>query len=141
MKISVVTPCLNSKQFLERMLQSVHDQEGDFEIEHLIFDGGSTDGTLEILEKWSGKIDYVSEPDTGQSNALNKGFAKATGDVIAWLNADDIYLPGALAKVAQAFSDPNTQWAYGQCIIIDPQDNEIRKPITWYKNLPARGTG
>lgn len=135
MKISIITPSFNCVKFLERTLESIHSQTGDFELEHIVYDGASTDGTVEILERWKDKLDYVSEPDRGQSHALNKGFAKATGDVAAWLNADDLYLPGALAKVAKTFSDhPETLWAYGKCLIMDENENEIRKPITWYKN-------
>lgn len=139
MKISVVTPSFNQAVFLERTLRSVHDQEGDFELEHLVIDGGSTDDTVEILKRWTDKLWFVSEPDRGQSHALNKGIDKATGEIIVWLNSDDILLPGTLAKVAEYFqSHPQVQWLYGKSMFIDEYDREIRKPINGYKNLLGR---
>ena len=139
MRISIVTPCFNSAATLERTLESIHSQTGDFELEHIVIDGGSTDGTVEILQRWSDRLSFVSEPDKGQSDALNKGFGKATGDILAWLNADDLYLPGALGTVADCFRrNPATKWLYGRCIIIDEQGKEIRKAVTAYKNLLLR---
>lgn len=139
MKISVVTPSFNQAVFLERTLRSIHAQRGDFDLEHWVIDGGSTDGSVEILERWADNLQFVSEADRGQSHALNKGIARVTGEVIVWLNSDDILLPGALATVAQYFTEyPDIRWAYGRCKIIDEHDREIRKPITWYKNLLLR---
>lgn len=139
MKITVVTPTFNQAPYLERALRSIHEQKGDFELEHLVFDAGSTDGTVEILEQWKDRLDFVSEPDRGQSHALNKGFAKATGDVLAWLNSDDLYMPGALEAAVRFFRQrPEVRWAYGRCIIIDEHDREIRRSITWYKHVLLR---
>jgi glycosyltransferase involved in cell wall biosynthesis len=135
--ISVVTPCLNARATLEEALASVRAQDYD-RVDHVVVDGGSTDGTLELLEKTEG-IRYVSEPDRGLSHAMNKGIAMAQGDVIGWLNADDLYLPGALAKVAKAFEEhPDALWATGRCRIVDGAGSEIRKPVTAYKNLLLR---
>jgi glycosyltransferase involved in cell wall biosynthesis len=136
-RITIVTPCLNSAVTLERTLDSVRTQDYP-EIEHLVIDGGSTDGTVEILERAQG-VRFVSEPDDGLCDALNKGIGKATGEVIGWLNADDIYLPGALRKAAAALeSRPNRDWATGQCLIIDQDDQEIRRFVTAYKNFFLR---
>ena len=102
-------------------------------------DGGSTDGTVEILKKYSDKIIWKSEKDNGQSDAINKGLRQATGDIVAYLNSDDTYEPGALQKVADFFEqNPDKLWAYGKCKIINEKDKEIRQPITVYKNWLLR---
>jgi glycosyltransferase involved in cell wall biosynthesis len=132
--ISVVTPCLNARATLEEALASVRAQDYP-NVEHIVVDGGSTDGTLEVLERAEG-IRYVSEPDRGLSHAMNKGIGMASGQVIGWLNADDMYLPGALARVGEAFAaNPDALWATGRCRIVDGAGREIRKPVTTYKNL------
>lgn len=136
MKISVITPCFNGAQYLEKTLHSIHDQRGDFDLEHIVMDGGSTDGTVDILEKWSDRLNFVSEPDKGQSHAINKGFRRATGEVLTWLNADDTYLSGALATVVNAYNEnPKSGWVTGRCQIVDEEDREIRKAISAYRNL------
>jgi glycosyltransferase involved in cell wall biosynthesis len=136
---SIVTPSFNQAEFIERTLQSVLSQQGDFSVEHLVMDGGSTDGTLEILEKYASNVRSVSEPDQGMADALNKGFAIASGEIIGWLNSDDTYLPGTLHKVANYFNlHQECRWLYGNCRIIDDKDHEIRKWITAYKNRKAR---
>jgi len=139
LKFSVVTPSYNQGAYLERTLRSVHDQRGDFTIEHFVVDGGSTDDSVEILRRWTGKLTFVSEKDRGQSHALNKGLAQASGEVIVWLNSDDLLLPGALATVADFWrAHPETRWAHGRALIIDEHDREIRRPVTAYKNLLMR---
>jgi glycosyltransferase involved in cell wall biosynthesis len=139
MKISIVTPSFNQARYLERTLASVHAQTGPFELEHLVIDGGSSDGSVALLERWKDKLWYVSERDRGQSHALNKGMARATGEVVTWLNSDDLLVPGALAAVARFFTErPDVQWAYGRCTIIDERDAEIRRWITRYKELLGR---
>ena len=102
MQLSIVTPCLNAAHYIPRCMASVADQQG-VDFEHIIQDGGSTEGTLEIL-KSSSTIAFTSEPDASMYDALNKGFDKASGEVFAHINADEQYLPGALAKVAMFFS-------------------------------------
>lgn len=138
MKFSIVTPSYNQARFIERTIRSVLDQRGDFELEYLVVDGGSTDGTLSILDRHRDRLRFTSEPDGGQVDALRKGFAQATGDVVAWLNSDDMYLPGALDQVARALRDPGVHWCFGQCRIVDEEDAEIRKGIAWYKNRLSR---
>lgn len=136
MKISIVTPCLNSKKYIRQTIESVLSQRGDFELEYIIRDGCSTDGTLDILNEYEDRCTIISEKDGSPQEAINAGMNMAAGQIGAWLNADDIYLPGTLQKVAEAFkNNPNKQWLYGRCNIIDENNKEIRKPVTCYKNL------
>jgi glycosyltransferase involved in cell wall biosynthesis len=102
-RISIVTPSFNQGQFIEETIRSVLLQ-GYPDLEYVVVDGGSADGTIDIIRKYEPWLTYwVSEPDRGQSQALNKGFARVTGDVLNWLNSDDTYLPGAIARVAHAY--------------------------------------
>jgi len=136
MKISVVTPSYNQAHYLEQTLKSVHRQEGDFDLEHLVIDGGSTDGSVALLEKWKDKLWYVSEADKGQSHAINKGINKADGDIIVWINSDDYLLPGTLQKVKDYFErNPKKQWAYGRCLSVDENGWTNRKGIYGIKNM------
>lgn len=135
--ISIVTPCLNAATTLERALTSVATQDYAW-VEHIVVDGGSTDGTVELLKQHP-DIRWISEPDRGLSDAMNKGIAMATGDIVGWLNADDWYLPGAFAAIADAaVAEPAADWFTGRCPIVDGDGNEIRKPITAYKNMLLR---
>lgn len=136
MKISVVTPSFNQCDFLRRTMDSVLSQQGPFDLEWIVVDGGSTDGTVGLLRSVADpRVRWTSEPDEGQSHAINKGLASATGDVLTWLNSDDVYTPGAVAAVAAAFAaTPAPHWVVGRCEIIDADDRVIRRPITWYKN-------
>lgn len=99
-KISVVTPSLDQGAFIQRCIDSVLAQEYE-SFEHIVVDGGSEDSTLEVLARHP-HVQWISEPDRGQAHALNKGFARARGDLVGWLNCDDEYLPGAFAAVARA---------------------------------------
>ncbi|MBF0392246.1 MAG: glycosyltransferase [Alphaproteobacteria bacterium] len=114
LRFSIVTPSLNQARFLDACLDSVTAQ-GWPDVEHWVIDGGSTDGTREILERRRGQLaGFVCEPDGGAADAINKGLARVTGDVVAWLNADDFLLPGALARVAQAFrAHPDASFVFG----------------------------
>ena len=135
MKISIITPVYNGEKFLRRTMDSIHNQKGDFELEHIVCDGQSTDGTLDILREYP-EARVISRKDGGPFNAINYGMDLASGEIGAWLNADDVYLPGTLAKVAEHFKKyEKCQWLYGNCPIIDANDQEIRKPITCYKEL------
>jgi glycosyltransferase involved in cell wall biosynthesis len=138
MKLTVVTPSYNQAAFIERTIESVLAQRGDFELEYLVVDGGSGDGTLDILRRYEGRLAYVSEPDGGQCDALNKGFRIATGDVLSWLNSDDVYAPGALEAVARTFRQTGTRWCFGECTIIDETDRPIRGAISRYKSWVSR---
>lgn len=135
---TIVTPCLNGAATLASTLESVRDQGYGGEVEHVVVDGGSTDGTLDILSAASG-VRYISEPDRGLSDAVNKGIRMASNDVVGWLNADDVYLPGALAKVGAALAErPDALWATGPCLIIDADGDEIRRFVTAYKSFLLR---
>ncbi|MBF0373603.1 MAG: glycosyltransferase, partial [Alphaproteobacteria bacterium] len=113
-RITIVTPSLNQGRFIEQCLASVAEQ-GFPDLEHIVVDGGSTDGTLEILERWKDRLSLVIvEPDDGAADAINKGLARATGAIVAWLNADDFLLPGALARVVEAWrADPGASFWFG----------------------------
>ena len=139
MKISVVTPSYNQAQFIRRTIDSVLDQRGDFELDYVVIDGASTDGTREILESYGSRLAWVSERDRGQVDAINRGLREATGDVVGWLNSDDVLLPGALAHVAGAFAArPDAEWLHGRCMIIDEHDREVRRWISAYKHYRSQ---
>ena len=102
--ISIVTPSFNQARFLERTIRSVLDQEYP-RLEYIVMDGGSTDGSLEIIERHADRLAYwTSGPDGGQAAAINTGWRRATGEVVAWLNSDDFYLPGSLLEIGEAFA-------------------------------------
>lgn len=139
MKVSILTPSFNQAQFIRRTIDSVLAQRGDFELDYRIVDGGSTDGTLDILASYGDQLRWSSSPDRGQVDAINKGLRAATGDVVGWLNSDDILLPGAVAKVVAAFADhPDREWVHGRCTIIDADDREVRRWVSAYKDFRAR---
>jgi len=135
MKITIITPSYNQGDYVEHTIHSVLEQNVDFELEYLVIDGGSTDNTIEILKKYSDRLQWVSEKDRGQSHAVNKGFLKATGDIVGWLNSDDIYEEGTLQKVASAFeNNSDCQWVVGKCRVINEDGLEIRRNVTRYKD-------
>lgn len=139
-RISVVTPSYNQGEFLERTILSVLNQNYP-NLEYIIIDGGSNDGSLDIIKKYDKYLTYwVSEKDAGQSDALNKGFAKATGQIYAYLNSDDIYMPGTLFAVSDAFAtNPGISFVYGNMLIIDSTDTVVSERrltgYTWVSKL------
>ncbi|HEX7490425.1 MAG TPA: glycosyltransferase family 2 protein [Candidatus Limnocylindrales bacterium] len=122
MRISIVTPVLNGMPWLPEAVESVARQLEDVEVEHLIRDGGSTDGSREWLIEHAGLgYQLVMEKDAGQTDALAIGFDNATGDIFGWLNADDVLEPGALKHVTRAFeANPDAAIVSGSCLLIDP---------------------
>jgi len=119
-RISVITPSLNQGRYLRQCIESVLSQ-GYKDLELLVIDGGSKDESVAVIREYAKAITYwVSEPDRGQSDAINKGFARATGDLVAWLNADDFYLPGAFERVADAYAaDPQAPFYFGDGLRVD----------------------
>jgi glycosyltransferase involved in cell wall biosynthesis len=135
MKISIVTPSFNQGAYIRKTIDSILSQEGDFELEYRVIDGASTDETLDVLKSYGNRLVWTSEKDKGQVDAINKGLAQATGDIVGWVNSDDLLLPGALAKIAAAFrAHPEVEWVHGRCIIIDEHDREVRKWVSAYKH-------
>jgi glycosyltransferase involved in cell wall biosynthesis len=131
--LTIITPCLNAVKTLPATIASIRAQDYPG-LEHIVVDGGSTDGTVELLEAGEG-IRWISEPDKGLADALNKGIAMASGDWIGELNADDVYEPGALLAVGEALEGhPDAEWLTGRCKIIDGAGQEIRRPVTAYKD-------
>jgi|SRR5579871_1893131 len=111
--VSIVTPSLNMAQFLEETIESVLNQDYP-RVEYLVMDAGSTDGTLEILRRYDGRLRFVSERDGGQADAINRGFERTSGEIFAFLNADDTYLPGAVSAAVNAFTEhPEAAVIYG----------------------------
>ncbi len=136
--ITVVTPSYNQGSFIRATIESVLGQ-GYPHLEYIVMDGGSTDETVDILREYEGRVPWVSEKDRGQSDAINKGFRQASGDIIAFLNSDDLYEPGALLAVGNHFaSRPATTWLTGKCRIVDTLGHEKRRSITAYKNFWLR---
>jgi len=127
MRFSIITPSYNQAKFLERTIKSVLSQNY-FDLEYIIIDGGSKDGSVDIIKKHEDKIDYwVSEKDKGQSHAFNKGLEQATGEIIGWLNSDDIYYSNAIKESAKIFeSCPDVDVIFSNYNFIDENDKVLR---------------
>ncbi len=135
-KVTIVTPVLNGARFIRQTIESVLKQKGDFELEYIICDGGSTDNTVEIIKEYQDRCRLIQRHDSGPADAINFGMEKATGEICGWLGADDLLLFGALMQVVKSFTEhPQKVWLYGRCRIIDENETEIRRGITFYKNL------
>lgn len=133
--ISIIMPSFNCAAFIRESLDSILSSKYPG-LEVWVMDGGSTDGTVEILKSFGPAVRWISQKDKGQSDALNQGFRRATGKIIGWLNADDLYEPDALGTVGRYFSQhPETLWLIGRCSIIDGQGHEIRRWISGYKSM------
>ncbi len=130
-KISIVTPSYNQGQYLEETIQSILSQNYP-NLEYIIIDGGSTDNSIDIIKKYESQLTYwISEPDKGQANAINKGLEKCTGEIFNWVNSDDLLAPGSLSKVAEAFQK-NIDVFGGA---VEDFGIEIPKKITYNQNL------
>lgn len=137
MKISIITPSYQQGQFIERTIRSVAAQRShlppDVILEHVVFDGGSTDNTLSVLNQFNSLIRWVSEKDRGQTHAVNKGIAATDGEIVGWLNSDDIYYPNTLAHVLDFFKkNPTCHVVYGMADHIDIHDH----PFETYPTEP-----
>lgn len=137
-KISIIIPSYNKAKFVKETLNSIIDQKYP-DLEVIIQDGGSTDGTLEIIKRFAKRyskiISWESKKDKGQTDAINKGLKKANGEVIAYLNADDIYKKGTLNKVGKYFAKyPNTLWVAGKGETVDEKGRKTLEWVTDYKN-------
>jgi len=121
-RLSIVTPSLNRAQFLDATIRSVVDQQYP-NLDYAVVDGGSTDGSVDVIRRYADRLSYwVSEPDAGQADAINKGWRRASGEIIAYLNADDVYLPGAVRRAVAAFQrDPQLDMLYSDCQMIDAE--------------------
>ncbi len=128
LKISIVTPSFNQAQFIRETIDSVLDQKYP-NLEYLVMDGGSTDQTTKILQSYGSRIKWISKKDKGQTDAINKGMKLVNGEIVAYLNSDDVMAPGTLAAVGDFFSkNKDAHWFSGEYIIIDT----VGKPIQWY---------
>lgn len=137
-KVTVVTPSYNSARFIEICIKSINAQRSDtFKVRHIIMDGGSTDGTADIVNQYLNEDTiFISKPDKGPADAINKGFALSNSDYVCWLNADDVYESGALERAAALLdASPKASFCFGNCPIINENGNEIRKFITRFKEF------
>jgi glycosyltransferase involved in cell wall biosynthesis len=128
--ISIITPSYNQAAYLEQTLRSVLEQDVPG-MEYIVIDGASTDGSVEIIQRYANRLAYwISEKDRGQAEAINKGFARAKGEIVAWLNSDDYYLPGAVAAALKAFDEnPDVVLVYADMLAVDEQGqttNELK---------------
>ena len=126
--VSIITPSFNQAQYLEATIQSVLGQDYP-RIEYIIVDGGSTDGSVDVIKKYEGRLAWwVSEQDKGQTDAINKGFNRANGGILAWLNSDDTYNPGAVSAAVKFLMDnPEIAMVYADCDFINEQGGVIGK--------------
>lgn len=125
-KISIITPTLNQGKYIENTIVSVLSQNYP-NLEYIIIDGGSTDASVDIIKKYSDRLAYwVSEPDKGHAHAINKGLSVSTGDILAYMNSDDYYMPGAFQRVANEYLRHHFDVICGRCNIVDEKGNILR---------------
>ena len=149
-KISIITPSYNQAQYIEQTILSVLEQ-GYENLEFIIIDGGSNDGSVDVIRKYENQLHYwITEKDRGQAHALNKGLAQATGDIVAYLNSDDLYLPGAFAAVGKFFQEhPDCDWLCGDTLMFgEGRDDEVvvanvprsaAQALSWAYTAPQPG--
>lgn len=134
--VSVITPSYNQAAFLEQTIQSVLGQEYPY-IEYLVIDGSSVDSSVEIIKKYADRLAYwISEKDSGQAEAINKGFVRAKGEILTWLNSDDYYLPNTISSVVKCFEEnPDVVMVYGDMLAVDGNGQTIN--VLKYKQLTS----
>jgi hypothetical protein len=132
--VSIVTPSFNQARYLEDTIRSVLDQDYP-NFEYIVIDGASTDGSVDIIRKFANRLAWwASEKDSGQAEAINKGFSRATGEILAWLNSDDIYLPGAISAAVRSFEqNPDAVLAYGNMLAVDEHGQTLN--VLRYRQL------
>jgi glycosyltransferase involved in cell wall biosynthesis len=135
-KISIVTPSFNQARFIRATIDSVLSQNYP-NLEYVVMDGGSTDGTIDILKSYGKKLKWISRKDHGQADAINQGLKEMTGDVMAYLNSDDIYLPGTLSRVGEYYAHTEADWITGDCLTIDEEGRPSKSNwlISGYKRF------
>jgi GT2 family glycosyltransferase len=135
--VSIVTPSYNQASYLEKTIQSVLEQDYP-RIEYILVDGASTDNYFEIIKKYNDRLAYwISEKDSGQAEAINKGFTRANGDILGWLNSDDYYVPGAVAAAVQCFDEnPDAVMIYGDMMAVDGEGQIMN--VLKYKQLTLK---
>jgi glycosyltransferase involved in cell wall biosynthesis len=134
LRITVITPSYNQGEFIERTIRSVLDQ-GWPDLEYIVVDGGSTDDSVEVIRRYEDRISWwVSEPDKGQTHALNKGLRRATGDVVAYLNSDDYYLPRAFERAVAGLEVSGASWVVGSSRFVDEEGTVTE---VWRPRLPS----
>jgi glycosyltransferase involved in cell wall biosynthesis len=150
-RVSIITPSLNQAQYLEQCILSVLEQDYP-NIEYIIMDGGSTDGSVDIIRKYSDRLAYwVSQPDNGQSAAINTGLCHSTGEIWGWMNADDAYMPDAIGKIVNWLqTHPKTDIVYGDCVWVDEHgdkkdyfhsgDSQLETSLLNGFNIPSGST-
>ncbi len=135
MKLSIIIPSFNTGKFIRQAIDSVLDQAYPY-VECIVIDGGSTDGTIDILKSYGERITWISGKDNGEPDAVNIGMGMASGEVLAYLDADDIYLPNSFAKVMAVFERyPDVMWLYGKGNIINEESEQCRGFITKFKEF------
>ena len=133
--VSIITPSLNQATYIQETIQSVLTQNYP-NIEYIVMDGRSTDGTVDILKKYQSNIQWVSNKDGGQADAINKGISLSHGEILCYLNSDDYLLPGAVSKIVEIFvQNPREEWVTGDYIIVNNQGKYIQCFVSWYKRI------
>ncbi|MBV9463966.1 MAG: glycosyltransferase [Verrucomicrobiae bacterium] len=138
-QLSIVTPSFNQGHFLRETVDSVLGQRGAFDLEYWVMDGGSKDDTVEILKGYGEALRWISQKDEGQTAAINDGFRRSGGEILGWINADDVYMPDAFQRVIREFhARPEAMWLIGGYQMIDENGRRIRRVHSSYKNFLIR---